>query len=264
MAKIGLNHLFWSRLTEALDGTPSFDGAKSFGKAVSSEVSITNNSAMLYADDALAESDTTFQNGNITLGVDDDRDATFAEVLGHELTDEGEVIRNANDIAPYVGVARIVVKMVSNVRLFKVEVLYKCKFSEPSQSDATKGESVSFATPTIAGVISTLANGDWSLAKTFNNEADAIAFIQALFADTTSTFRVVYDANGGTGSIASETVNAGESVTIASGSSLTPPEGTTFVGWSLTSTATTPSILAGATYTPIADTTLYAVYEINT
>lgn len=264
MAKIGLNHLFWSKLTEALDGTPSFNGAKSFGKAVSAEVSITNNSAMLYADDALAESDTTFQNGNVTLGVDDDRDATFAEVLGHEVTDEGEVIRNANDIAPYVSLARIVVKMVSNVRLYKVEVLYKVKFSEPSQSDATKGESVTFSTPTISGVISALASGEWSLAKTFTSEEDAIAYIQALFADTTSTFRVVYDANGGTGTIASVTVNAGSSITVDSGSGLTAPEGYSFVGWALTSTALAPTIEGGATYTPIADTTLYAVYEVNT
>ena len=264
MAKIGLNNLWYSHLTEALDGTPSYDGAKSFGKAISASVSISNNSAMLYADDALAESDTSFQNGTVTLGTDDDREATFADVLGHEVTDEGEVIRNANDIAPWVGLARIVVKMVNNVRLFKVETLYKCKFSEPSQEDQTRGESVEFSTPTIEGTIATLANGDWSIAKTFSTKEDAIAFIQALFADTTSTFRVVYDVNGGTGTVASETVNAGSSVTIASGSSITPPEGYAFSGWAFTSTASEVALEAGATYTPIADTTLYAVYEVVT
>ena len=209
MAKIGLNNFYYSKLTEAPDGTPTFDGAKSLGKAVSASVSISNNSATLYADDALAESDTSFQNGTITLGVDDERDATFADLLGHTITDGGEVIKNVNDIAPYVAIARIVVKMVNNVRLYKVEVLYKVKFSEPSQDDNTKGESVEFATSSIEGTIASLANGNWSDTKTFATKAEAIAYILGLFAVAGSTFRVTYDANGGTGSIDSVNVDVG-------------------------------------------------------
>ena len=264
MARIGLNNLWYSKLTEAQDGTPSYDGAKSFGKAISANVSITNNSAMLYADDVLAESDTSFQSGTVTLGTDDDREATFADILGHAITEEGEVTRNANDTAPWIGLARIIVKMVQNVRLYKVEVLYKVKFSEPSQDDQTKGESVEFKTPEIEGTIATLANGDWSDAKTFSSKEAAIAFIQAIFASETSTYRVNYDANGGTGTIAGSTVNAGSSVTLDSGSGLTAPEGKEFAGWALTSTATEAAYAGGATYTPIADVTFYAVWTATT
>ena len=264
MAKIGLNSFFYSHLTEAQDGTPSYDGAKSFGKAVSCNVSISNNSAALYADDSLAESDTSFQSGTVTLGVDDDREATFADVLGHETTEEGEVISNVNDTAPWVGLARIIVKMVNNVRYYKVSILYKTKFSEPSDDDSTKGESVEFSTPSIEGTIAALANGDWKDVKVFTTRDEAVAYIQATFASETSTFRVVYDANGGTGTIASETVNAGSSITVAAGTALTAPEGKTFVGWALSSTAETATIAAGATFTPLADTTLFAVWETNT
>lgn len=181
MAKIGLNNLWYSKLTEAQDGTPTYDGAHSFGKAVSANVSISNNSAALYADDVLAESDTSFQSGTVTLGVDDDREATFADVLGHSITEEGEVVRNANDTAPWVGLGRIVVKMVNNVRSYKVELLYKVKFSEPSQEDQTKGESVEFSTPEIEGTIATLANGDWSDSKVFTTKEAALAYIQSVF-----------------------------------------------------------------------------------
>lgn len=264
MAKIGLNNLWYAHLAEAQDGTPSYDGAKSFGKAVSANVSISNNSAALYADDVLAESDTSFQTGTVTLGVDDDREATFADVLGHSITEEGEVTRNANDVAPWVGLGRIVVKMVNNVKLYKVEILYKVKFGEPSQEDQTKGESVEFSTPEIEGTIATLANGDWSDSQTFTTKEAALAFIQSVFADASSTFRVVYDANGGTGTIAAETVNAGSSITVAAGTSLTAPEGKTFAGWATSSTATEATIAAGSTFTPVADTTLYAVWEIVT
>lgn len=264
MARIGLNNLWYSKLTEAQDGTPSYDGAKSFGKAISANVSITNNSAMLYADDVLAESDTSFQSGTITLGTDDDREATFADILGHAISEEGEVTRNANDTAPWVGLARIVVKMVQNVKLYKVEVLYKVKFSEPSQDDQTKGESIEFKTPEIEGTIATLANGDWSDAKTFASKDAAIAFIQAIFASETSTYRVNYDANGGTGTIAAQTVNAGSSVTLDSGSGLTAPSNKEFTGWALTSTATEAAYAGGATYTPLADVTFYAVWTATT
>ena len=259
MALIGLNNFWYSHLTEAADGTPSFDGAHNLGKAVSCSVSITNNSAELYADDALAESDTSFQSGTVTLGVDDDREATFADLLGHSITEQGEVTYNTNDVAPWVALARIVVKMVNNVRLYKVKVLYKVKFAEPSEDENTKGETVEFSTPSIEGKVAQLANGDWKTAKTFSTKAEALAFINALFSSAL-TYKVVYDANGGTGTISDQTVNAGSSVTIDSGSGLTAPSNKEFAGWALTSYATTPTIAGGASYTPSGDVTLFAVW----
>ena len=181
MAKIGLSNLIYSNLTEAQDGTPSYDGAKSLGKAVSANVSITNNSAMLYADDQLAESDTSFQSGTITCGVDEDADATFAPLLGHTIT-EGVVVKKSTDVAPFVGVGRIITKMVSGVLFYKAEVLFKVKFAEPSQDDQTKGESIEFSTSEIEGNIATLADGKWSTSQTFTTKANALAFIQGLFA----------------------------------------------------------------------------------
>lgn len=265
MAKIGLNSLFYAKLTEGADGSPSYDGKKSFGKAVSANASISNNDAKLFADDVLAESDTTFQSGTITLGVDDDREATFADVLGHDISDEGEVVRNANDTAPWVGLARIIVKMVSNVRLYKVELFYKVKFSEPSQDDSTKGESVEFKTPEIEGTVATLANGDWSISQTFATKDEALAYIDEIFSapvppTPVTTYTVTYNVNGGTGSIDPETVEAGESITVDTGATLTPPTDKTFSGWALTAEATEATIAGGSTYTPDADVTLYAVW----
>lgn len=184
MAKIGLNNFWYAKLTEAQDGTPTYGGALNLGKAVSCSVSISNNSATLYADDSLAESDTSFQSGTVTLGVDDDREATFADLLGHTVTEEGEVISNANDIAPWVGLARIIVKLVENVRIYKVVILNKVKFAEPSDDDNTKGESVEFSTPSIEGTVATLANGDWKDVKTFSTKDEALAFIMSVFGAT--------------------------------------------------------------------------------
>lgn len=181
MAKIGLTNFWYSKLDEADDGTPSYDGATSFGKAISASASIENNSAMLYADDVLAESDTSFQSGSITLGVDEDDDTVFADVLGHTVSAEGEVVRNSTDTAPWVGLARIITKMVGGNYKYKAVVLYKVKFAEPSDDDQTKGESIEFATPEIEGTIATLANGNWSASKTFDSKSDAVAWIGSIF-----------------------------------------------------------------------------------
>ena len=181
MAKIGLSSLYYSKLTEASGGTPSYDGAKTLGKAVSANTSITNNSAMLYADDALAESDTSFQSGTITLGVDEDGDTVFADLLGHTIT-EGVVVKKSTDVAPFVAVGRIITKMVSGVLFYKAEVLFKVKFSEPSQDNTTKGESIEFGTSEIEGTIATLADGKWCTSQTFTSKANALAFIQGIMA----------------------------------------------------------------------------------
>lgn len=186
MAKIGLTNFRYSILTEAADGTPSYDGAKTPGKAVSCNVEISNNSATLYADDTLAESDTSFQSGTVTMGIDEDDLETMAALLGHTITEDGVMTRNANDTAPYVGLGRVVTKMVAGVYKYKVEFLYKVKFSEPSAENNTKGESLEFATTEIEGTVAALANGNWSVAQTFTTKAEAISYLEGLMEAPTS------------------------------------------------------------------------------
>lgn len=72
------------------------------------------------------------------------------------------------------------------------------------------------------------------------------------------TYTVSYSANGGTGTIDSVSVIAGNSITLASGSSLVAPEGKTFSGWATTSSAEAPDV--ESPYTPHSTLTLYAVY----
>lgn len=256
MAKIGLTNLWYSPLTEGTDGTATYAGAQQLGKAVSCSVEITNNEAMLYADDTLAESDTSFANGSITLGVADDDDTVFAPILGHTLTN-GVVTKAATDTAPYVGVGRIVTKMVNGAYKYKVEFLYKVKFAEPSADETTKGESVEFSTPEIEGKIAALGDnaGTWSTSKTFDNKSDALIYLKSLMAETTYT--VTYNVNGGTGSVASVTVAAGDSITLNNGAGITPPAGKTFSGWGVSAEATET---VASPYTPAANVTLYAVY----
>lgn len=188
MAKIGLTNLWYGKLTEGVDGTPTYDGAHSFGKAISCSVEVTNNEAMLYADDALAESDTSFNNGTVTLGVDEDSDVVFADVLGHTVDSNGAVVKKSTDTAPYIGLGRVITKMVNGLYKYKAEFIYKTKFAEPSAEDNTKGESVEFTTPEIEGTIASLSDNDgtWCTTKTFDNKADAVDFIKDILGGNAS------------------------------------------------------------------------------
>ena len=178
MAKIGLNNFKYSVLDEE---TEKYNGAKSLGKAVDCKVNIENYTAELYADDTLSESDYTFKKGTITLTIDEDDDAVFSELLGHSVDEEtGEMVRKDTDVAPYVGVGRILTKIVNGIYKYKVEFLPKVKFSEPAQEETTKGDSIEFKTPTIEGTVTKLADGTWSKAKTFTNKAEAIAYLEEL------------------------------------------------------------------------------------
>ena len=260
MANVGLTNIWYSPLTEGADGTPHYAGAKQLGKAVSCQTNITNNDAKLFGDDTLAESDTTFSNGTITLGVTDDDDTVFCELLGHTLTAEGEVLKAAADTAPYVGLGRIVTKMVNSAYRYKVEFLYKVKFSEPSRDENTKGESVEFSTPSVDGIIAALNDekNNWNRSKTFNTKSDALTYLKNLLAASTESYRVTYDLMGGTGSVDDETVTAGQSIVLDTGVGITAPSGKEFVGWALSPTSTD---IVESPYTPNDNVTLYAVYQ---
>lgn len=180
MAKIGLQNFLFGILTETAGGTASYGVAQKPGKAVSCNVSISTNSATLYADDGLAESDTSFQSGTVSMELDNADLNTQAALLGHTVSN-GVMTRNATDTAPYVGLGRVITKMVNGAYKYKVEFLKKVKFSEPSQENSTKGESVEFGTTTLEGIVSTLANGDWSDAKVFDTMAEAQTYLNSLF-----------------------------------------------------------------------------------
>jgi len=76
-----------------------------------------------------------------------------------------------------------------------------------------------------------------------------------------ATYTVTYNLNSGIGTTPNaQTVNAGNSVILASGSGLSR-SGYTFGGWNTNASGTGTNYTAGATYTPTASITLYAKWD---
>lgn len=182
MAKVGLKGLRFAIL-DTEDGT--YGDVKSLGKGVKASVKAKSASAALYADDAQAESDSSFVNADVSLEVDDSREATVvAPLMGHSVgtgADAGVVTRNANDVAPYVGLGRIVTLVVNNVKSYRAEFLAKVKFAEPDQEDETKADNVKFGTTSLSGVATATDEGVWSKGATFATVELADAFLDDCF-----------------------------------------------------------------------------------
>lgn len=257
MAKIGLRNFLFGILTEGQDGSASYGVAQKPAKAISCNVDISNNDAKLYADDGVAESDTTFQSGTVTMGIDDEDDVMMATLLGHQI-ENGEMIRNELDVAPYVGLGRIITKLVGGQYRYKVEFLYKVKMSEPSQEANTREESISFGTSTLTGQVLKLANGNWSATATFNTMAEAQAYLASFFGSATAA-TVTYSANGGSNAPAAVSTYVGATINVDDGSGLTPPTGQHFIGWDTSDSATVPDV-SGTYRVTAAAVTLYAIY----
>ncbi len=71
-------------------------------------------------------------------------------------------------------------------------------------------------------------------------------------------YTVSYNANGGTGTVASQTVIAGNEIELSDGTGLTAPEDKEFAGWATEDDATEPDVTSP--YKPTGNVTLYAVY----
>lgn len=180
MARLGLQGFRYAIISDEdplTYGTPA-----TVGKAVGAKVTLQLNSAELYADNVLTETDYTFSKGSISMTVSDDEDTVLAALLGRTVgTSPAEIVRKNTDVAPYVGVGRIITKIVGGVYKYKAEFLSKVKFQDTMPEDKTKGEKVEFGTVELMGEVCALSDGTWSKTATFTTVADAVSYLDDCF-----------------------------------------------------------------------------------
>ena len=150
MATIGLDKLFYADITEDANGNETYGKPKQLAKAISADLSVELNEATIYADDGQAEAVKEFKSGTLSLGVDDIGHEVAADLVGATLDSKGVLISGSEDTAKYVAVGFRAKK--ANGR-YKYYWLYRVLFGVPATNLATKGDSISFQTPTIEGTI---------------------------------------------------------------------------------------------------------------
>ena len=150
MATIGLDKLYYAKITEDENGNETYATPVQLAKAMNADLSVELAEATLYADDGAAEIVKEFKNGTLSLGVDDVGASVASDLTGATIDANGVVVSTSEDGGDPVAVGFHAKK--SNGK-YKYYWLYRVKFGIPATNLATKGDSITFSTPTIEGTI---------------------------------------------------------------------------------------------------------------
>ena len=150
MVTIGLDKLFYAKITEDKDGNETYAAPVQLAKAMTADLSVELAEATLYADDGASEIVKEFKSGTLSLGVDDLGGRVASDLTGAVIDSNGVVISTAEDGGDPVAVGFRAKKSNGKYRYFW---LYRVKFGIPATALATKGDSITFNTPTIEGTI---------------------------------------------------------------------------------------------------------------
>ena len=188
MARIGFKIAKYNKISGTSYASLTSNKVPVFEKVIDEKFAPEYNSAELYANDVLVESDYSFKKGTLTLTVADDDDALCAELLGNTVaTSGGEVTSNIEDSASEFGYGHIIPKLIGGVRKYKVEFFPRVKFTKITSDNKTRGESVEFNTTTIEGTVmpldtavNGLSVGVWEKHSTFATLTEAEAYLDGL------------------------------------------------------------------------------------
>lgn len=150
MATIGLDSLYYAKITEDQNGVETYAIPKVLAKAMTAELSIELIEAILYADDGASEVIKEFKSGALSLGIDDIGSLVAQDLTGCKIDSNNVVVSRSEDGGSPVAIGFRAKKANGKYRYFW---LYRVFFRVPATSLATKGDSITFSTPTIEGTV---------------------------------------------------------------------------------------------------------------
>jgi phi13 family phage major tail protein len=150
MATIGLDKLYYAKITEDASGEETYATPVQLAKAITAELSVELAEAILYADDGASEIVKEFKSGTLSLGVDDIGSTAASDLTGAVIDTNNVLISSSEDGGLPVAIGFRAKKSNGKYRYFW---LYRVKFGIPATNLETKGDSITFSTPTIEGTI---------------------------------------------------------------------------------------------------------------
>ena len=150
MATIGLDKLYYAKITEDSSGNETYGTPLQLAKAMKADLSVELAEATLYADDGPAEIIKEFKSGTLSPGIVDIGVTAAEDLTGAKLDDNHVVISGSEDGGTPVAVGFRAKKANGKYRYFW---LYRVVFGIPATNLATKGDSITFSTPTIEGTV---------------------------------------------------------------------------------------------------------------
>lgn len=150
MATIGLDKLYYAKITEDENGEETYAAPVQLAKAMSADLSVELAEATLYADDGASEVVKEFKSGTLSLGIDDIGAEVASDLTGATIDKNKVLVSASEDGGTPVAVGFRAKKSNGKYRYFW---LYRVIFGIPATNLATKGDSITFSTPTIEGTV---------------------------------------------------------------------------------------------------------------
>ena len=150
MATIGLDKLYYAKITEGENGEETYEAPVQLAKAMSADLSVELAEATLYADDGASEVVKEFKSGTLSLGIDDIGAEVASDLTGATIDQNKVLVSASEDGGSPVAVGFRAKKSNGKYRYFW---LYRVIFGIPATNLATKGDSITFSTPTIEGTV---------------------------------------------------------------------------------------------------------------
>ena len=150
MATIGLDKLYYAKITEDALGEETYGAPKQLAKAIKADLSVELAEAVLYADDGAAEVVKEFKSGKLSLEINDIGATAAEDLTGAKLDDNKVLISSSEDGGEPVAIGFRAKKANGKYRYFW---LFRVKFGVPETNLQTKGDNITFQTPTIEGTV---------------------------------------------------------------------------------------------------------------
>lgn len=221
MANFGLSRPWIAELDTE---TGKYSNGFRLDEAISTSVSPEYAEGSLYSDNSESEYVKEFTGANVTAGTRSLPVKAKTVVFGHRLNEDGDEISNADDNGKYVGYGFISRERLNGRNIYMACILLKVKFNEGEESFETKGNSITFKTPSISGRANTIGisygnvkKDDWRIKSPFfDTEEEAEAWIKTKFDVEEQCEKPKASVTGGTyptaQSVALSTVTAGAKI----------------------------------------------------
>lgn len=149
------------------------------GEAVTTSVTPKFSEGSLLADNKEVENVKEFKNAAVNIGVTQLPKIAAKTMLGHAVEEDGTEVSNTEDSTGYVGYGFITAEMEAGKKKYRACLLLKVKFAEGEESYETKGDNITFKTPSLSGTAIGDEDGTWRIkSPKFDTEEEADKWIQ--------------------------------------------------------------------------------------
>lgn len=151
MATIGLDEMYYAKITSADDADEVYDTPKKMAGAISVDIAKNIAEAMLAADNRAYYANKSFSNGTITINLADISDEALVDIFGAVKDSKGGIGYAGDKLPEPIAIGFRALKANGK---YRYTWLLRVVFAPPGENVQTKGDAITYTTPSATGTFS--------------------------------------------------------------------------------------------------------------